>query len=92
MREIGFRKMNWFPKETAWNQAIAQRAKRREMMDGYRQDTQVLAGSFGAAFSHQIRAVGEVTAQLVQARLQKDFDERRAQMHASYQNVVNRIA
>lgn len=52
--DIGFKKMNWLPKQSAWNEHIQRVAKRRTMVRAFEQQAQLLANGFQNAFSIQI--------------------------------------
>lgn len=81
----GFKKMNWFPKQSAWNEQLSARAKRREMVTRFREDAAQLAGAFTNAMNNQIGNVGEIAARQAQARLQNEAKARMAEMQKQYE-------
>jgi predicted secreted protein len=56
MREIGFKKMNWMPKQSAWNEHIQKLAKRRTMMRAFERQNNALINAFANTFDYQIHA------------------------------------
>lgn len=80
----GFKKMNWFPKQSAWTEMEAARIKRRQMMDDFAASSNALAAGFQAAASIQIQGVGELAAQSAQARLQAKAKEMQAELEQKF--------
>lgn len=54
MTQIGFKKMNWMPKPSAWNEHLQKLAKRRTMMREFERQNNALINSFANTFSFQI--------------------------------------
>lgn len=91
MTSVGFKKMNWFAKPSAYQQMEAARLKRRKMMDDFRASTAMLAAGFETAQAMQIQGVGELAAQNAQSRLQakvKDMEERLSKQFESVSKLA----
>ncbi|WP_196257959.1 hypothetical protein [Pelagibacterium limicola] len=56
MKQIGFKKMNWSPKPTAWNEHIQKLARRRSMMRDFQRKNDILVNAFANTFNYQISA------------------------------------
>jgi hypothetical protein len=84
MTQVGFKKMNWYPKPSAWKQHVAQRQKRAENVRAFQAQSNALANSFANAMYNQIQGVGEVAAQTAQSRLQKQMDDMRKELEKAY--------
>lgn len=56
MTEVGFKKMNWMPKQSAWNEHLQKLAKRRTMMRAFEQQNNNLLNAFANTFNFQITA------------------------------------
>ena len=80
----GFKKMNWLPKQSAWDEMEAARLKRREMMQEFPASSSALASGFQAAQTMQIQGVGELAAQGVQARMDAKVKEMQAKLDERY--------
>jgi len=78
----GFKKMNWFPKVSAWKSMETHRLKRKEMMAAFQEDSQALAAGFAQASALQIQSVGEIASMNAQSRLQAKAEEMKAEMDA----------
>jgi len=87
MSVSGFKKMNWFPKPSAWKSMETHRLKRKDMMAVFQQNTQSLTAGFARANALQIQNIGEIAAMNAQARLQAKADEMKAQMEARFAEV-----
>lgn len=83
----GFKKMNWFPKQSAWQEVEAQRLKRREMMEDFQASSNALAAGFQAAANLQIQGIGELAAQSAQSRLEAKAKEMQAELEAKFASV-----
>lgn len=81
----GFKKMNWFPKQSAWNEQLRARAKRREMVTQFREDAAILASAFTSAMTNEIGNVGEIAARQAQTRIQNEAKARLAEMEKQYE-------
>ena len=78
--EIQKRSMNWFPKESAWNELQEQKAKRREMVQEFQEKNQSLANSLGSVFANQISGNAENITRTAVDRIQKQAAEKRAEV------------
>ncbi len=54
--QIGFKKMNWMPKQSAWNEHLQKLAKRRTMMREFEKQNNALVNAFANTFTFQITA------------------------------------
>ncbi|WP_404402680.1 hypothetical protein [Pelagibacterium halotolerans] len=86
MSSVGgyYKKMNWFPKPSAWDQMEAARLKRKEMIADFQAQSQALMSGFQAAANIQIQGIGELAAQGAQTRLQAEVDARRKELEKQY--------
>lgn len=79
----GFKKMNWMPKKSAWQEM--QLAKQKRMASAERIDRINMAASgFQSAQMMQIQGVGELAAQNAQSRLQAQVKEMQAELEKRY--------
>ncbi|MCD7060332.1 hypothetical protein [Pelagibacterium xiamenense] len=76
--------MNWFPKQSAWDEMEAARLKRKEMISSFQSQSQALVAGFQAAANIQIQGIGELAAQSAQSRLQAELDARRKELEERY--------
>lgn len=83
----GFKKMNWFPKQSAWKEMEAARIKRRQMVEEFQERSAALAAGFQKAASLQIQGVGELAAQSAQSRLQAKAREMQAELEEKYASL-----
>ena len=67
----GFKKMNWLPKQSAWDEMEAARLKRREMMQEFQASSSALASGFQAAQGVQARMDAKVKE--MQAKLEERY-------------------
>lgn len=82
----GFKKMNWLPKRSAWQEM--QLAKQRRQVSAERIDRMNMAASgFQAATTMQIQGVGELAAQTAQSRLHAKVEEMSKKLEESYANI-----
>ena len=87
MASVGFKKMNWFPKPSAWTQMETARLKRRQMIDDFRAETSALSAAFQTAQTMQIQGVGDLAVKSVQSRLQARAKEMRADFDQQYARI-----
>ncbi len=83
----GFKKMNWFPKQSAWREMEAVRVKRRQAMEDFTANSNALAARFQATANLQIQGVGEIAARSAQTRLQERANEMRAELEKQYASM-----
>ncbi|WMT89668.1 hypothetical protein [Pelagibacterium sp. H642] len=83
----GFKKMNWAPKQSAWEEMQAARAKRRQNMEDFMARSNALAAGFQRAATLQIQGIGELAAQNAQARLQAKAKEMQAELEAKFASI-----
>lgn len=80
----GFKKMNWMPKKSAWQEM--QLAQQRRQQSADRIDRMNMAASgFQRAQMMQIQGVGELAAQNAQSRLQAQVKEMQAQLEKRFE-------
>lgn len=84
MASVGFKKMNWFPKQSAWKEMEVARIKRRQMMEDFQAKSQALAYGFQAAANIQIQGIGDLASQSAQARMQAKVKEMQAKLEDKY--------
>ena len=54
--QVQKRSLNWFPKDTAWNELSAAREKRRQMMLEFQDQSSALGASLVSAWSAAARS------------------------------------
>lgn len=69
--EIAKRSMNWFPRESSWDMAQAQREKRRANSDAYIANNDAVASTFQAVRDNLVFGMAEITAKVAAARVSK---------------------
>jgi len=82
----GFKKMNWLPKRSAWQEM--QLAKQRREAAAERIDRMNMAAAgFQTAATMQIQGIGELATQSAQTRLQAKVKEMQAKLENTYANI-----
>lgn len=78
-QQIGFKKMNWMPKASAWNEHIQKLTKRRTMMRAFENQNNTLINAFATISNFQITAhvdnVARTAADRIIAEGKKKVDE-----------------
>jgi hypothetical protein len=69
--QVEKRTMNWFPKESAWDRAEAQRAKRQANSQSYLANNEALASAFQTTRDDLTYGMAEITAKAAAARVSK---------------------
>jgi len=69
--QIEKRTLNWFPKESAYDLAQAQREKRKAVSQAYIEETASLASSFATTRDDLVSGMAEIAAQVALARISK---------------------
>lgn len=83
---IGFKKMNWMPKRSAWQDM--QLAKQRRQASAERiERMNMAAAGFQAAQTMQIQGIGELAAQSAQSRLQAKVKEMQSELESKYASI-----
>lgn len=80
MTKIGFKKMNWFPRQSAWNEHAQKLAKRRAMMREFEKQNLNLVNSFANVFEFQISSTSEHVARTAVDRVVKEGEKKAKEM------------
>jgi hypothetical protein len=86
----GFKKMNWMPKKSAWQEMQLAKQKRQQSNDRIERMNAVSYG-FQAAQTMQIQGVGELATRGVQARMDAKVKEMQAKLD-DRMNTLSKIA
>jgi hypothetical protein len=74
------RTMNWLPRASAYDEAVAQRARRKALNEDFITRQTALADTFSGAQIDAVTEMGNIVSQAAQARMsQAAADEARAQ-------------
>jgi hypothetical protein len=69
--QVEKRSMNWFPRESSWDIAEAQREKRKANSEAYMATNDALASAFQTSRDDLVYGMAEITAQMAAARVSK---------------------
>jgi hypothetical protein len=69
--QVEKRSMNWFPRESAWDRAEAQREKRKANSETYLASNESLASAFQTTRDDLTYGMAEITAKVAAARVSK---------------------
>ncbi|RDE08724.1 hypothetical protein [Pelagibacterium lacus] len=83
MTSIGFKKMNWVTKKSAWQDIQLAKQKRKASAERINRMNSAAAG-FQVAQTMQSQGIGELAAQSAQSRLQTKVKEMQAEMEQQY--------
>lgn len=82
---IGYKKMNWVPKRSAWQDIQLAKQRRQASVDRIERMNMAAYG-FQTAQTMQIQGVGELASQSAQSRLQEKVKEMQAELEKTYAN------
>ncbi|WP_127145297.1 hypothetical protein [Pelagibacterium montanilacus] len=92
MSEIGFKKMNWMPRASAWEEHQVRLEKRRAAMEAFAQQQATLVNAFASAFSFQLTSsvdnVAKTASDRIIAEGRKQVEDQQAALTAG----VNKVA
>jgi hypothetical protein len=67
------RTLNWLPRQSMYEQAQEQRAKRREANEAFVSGQQTMMAAFTSASQNYTMGIAEITAQVASARVSKQI-------------------
>jgi hypothetical protein len=71
--QVQKRTMNWLPRESMYDEAVASRQKRREQNEAFLQTQTNLASTIGSIQQGLISGTGEITSNIAATRLGIDL-------------------
>lgn len=92
MTQVGFKKMNWMPKQSAWNEHLQKLAKRRTMMREFESQNVQLANAFANAFDSQITANTEHVARTAVDRVIAEGKKKADEMQKKLMSGFDKMA
>ena len=78
--QVGYKRMNWHPTPTAWQQTIGWRQKRLAAEKRIEDQVQPVVNGIAAAQQNQVSGQAAITLQIATARIQKAAQEKIAQL------------
>ena len=69
--QVAKRSMNWFPKESSWDIAQAQREKRKANSEAYITNNDAIASAMQTVRDDLVFGMAEITAKVAAARVSK---------------------
>lgn len=91
MQQVGFKKMNWAPKASAWDEHVKRRARQRKMIREFVRQQEALAHAFQSAAHRQLTGRVENVARTATDRIiaesRKQLEAKMDQFNRSVENM-----
>jgi hypothetical protein len=80
--QVGYKRFNWLPSPTAWQQTVGWRKRRLEAQQRIEQQIQPIVDGLANAQHSQLQGLTTITLQIANARIQKEAAAKTAKLRA----------